>query len=89
MEFEHHRDGTGKIKPLYYACEALLAGQPLVFKEVHSAEDYRAARKQVVSVVEQEVESIIIRADYDIKMATVVRTPINPPTSSIERFIYY
>ncbi|MCK9406457.1 MAG: hypothetical protein M0Q47_08635 [Methanothrix sp.] len=72
MQFKHKRDCTWYIESLHHAREVPPSRQHLVFEEVHSAKDYRSAGKQLVSVVEQELECIIVRTDDDVKMAIFI-----------------
>ena len=69
---EHQRDGTWQIERLYHAGEAMLSGQHLIVEEVYSAKNDWSAGKQLVSVVEQELESIVIRANDNVKMAIAI-----------------
>ncbi|MGB4698307.1 MAG: hypothetical protein WBH08_10755 [Methanothrix sp.] len=72
MQFEHKRDCTWQIEGLHYAREVLPSRQHPVFEEVNSAKDNRSAGKQLVFVVEQELECIIVRTDDDIIVATFI-----------------
>lgn len=59
---------SSDLERLHYSRKSLLACQHAIFEVIYSAEDHRTAWEQIISVIEQEVEGIIVRAYDNIEM---------------------
>jgi hypothetical protein len=72
MEPEGELQGLPEVGRLVDAGVALLSGETGVLEVVHAAEDDRYPGKQVVPMVQQEVEGVVVAREDDLRLAVAI-----------------